>query len=133
MSERSEDCGRKVSACLGHRSPDDLMFFQENGYWPSNDCGLGITCKMDVSQSSGNSSQREKSNVKKNDQPTYSTAAPNDQPTQLIEMAGLEIRRRALSKELAQVNSEMSRLYVEILVLGIEIPWLARGRRVGIR
>ena len=71
--------------------------------------------------------------MKKNDQPTYSTAAPNDQPTQLIEMAGLEIRRRALSKELAQVNSEMSRLYVEILVLGIEIPWLARGRRVGIR
>jgi hypothetical protein len=71
--------------------------------------------------------------VKKTDKPTYSTAAPNDQPTQLIEMAGLEIRRRALSKELAHVNSEMSRLYVEIRVLGIEIPWLARGRRAGIR
>jgi hypothetical protein len=42
-------------------------------------------------------------------------------------MAGLEIRRRALSKELAHVNSEMSRLCVEIRVLGIEIPWLARG------
>ena len=71
--------------------------------------------------------------MKKTDKPTYSTAAPNDQPTQLIEMAGLEIRRRALSKELAHVNSEMSRLYVEIRVLGIEIPWLARGRRGGTR
>jgi hypothetical protein len=71
--------------------------------------------------------------VKKTDKPTYSTATPNDQPTQLIEMAGLEIRRRALSKELAHVNSEMSRLYVEIRVLGIEIPWLARSRRAGIR
>ena len=71
--------------------------------------------------------------MKKNDKPIYSTAAPNDQPTQLIEMAGLEIRRRALSKELAHVNGEMSRLNLEIRVLGIEIPWLARGRRAGIR
>jgi hypothetical protein len=71
--------------------------------------------------------------VKRTDKPTYSTPAPNAQPTQLIEMAGLEIRRRALSKELAHVNGEMSRLYVEIRVLGIEIPWLARGRRDGIR
>jgi hypothetical protein len=86
---------------------------------------------MDVSQSSG--SPRETSNVKKTDKPTYSTATPNDQPTQLIEMAGLEIRRRALSKELAHVNSEMSRLNLEIRVLGIEIPWLARGQRAGIR
>jgi hypothetical protein len=46
----------------------------------------------------------------------------HNQPTQLIEMAGLEIRRRALSKELAHVNSEMSRLNLEIRVLGIEIP-----------
>jgi hypothetical protein len=87
---------------------------------------------MDVSQSSGNCSPREKSNVKKNDKPTYSTAAPNDQPTQLIEMAGLEIRRRDLSQELAHVNSEMSRLNLEIQVLGIEVPWLPRGRRTGI-
>ena len=64
--------------------------------------------------------------MKKTDKPTYSTAAPNKQPTQLIEMAGLEIRRRALSQELAHVNSEMSRLNLEIRVLGIEIPWLAR-------
>jgi hypothetical protein len=71
--------------------------------------------------------------VKKTDQPTYSTATPNNQPTQLIEMAGLEIRRRALSQELAHVNSEMSRLNLEIRVLGIEIPWLARWRRAGIR
>ena len=71
--------------------------------------------------------------MKKTDKPTYSTATPNDQPTQLIELAGLEIRRRALSKELAHVNSEMSRLNLEIRVLGIEIPWLARGRRAGIR
>jgi hypothetical protein len=48
-------------------------------------------------------------------------------------MAGLEIRRRDLSQELAHVNSEMSRLNLEIRVLGIEIPWLARGRRAGIR
>jgi len=88
---------------------------------------------MDVSQSSGNSSPREKGNVKKTDKPTYSTAAPNKQPTQLIEMAGLEIRRRVLSRKLAHVNSEMSRLNLEIRVLGIEIPWLARGRRAGIR
>jgi hypothetical protein len=52
---------------------------------------------------------------------------PSDQPTQLIEMAGLEIRRRALSKELAHVNGKMSRLNLEIRLLGIEIPWLARG------
>ena len=71
--------------------------------------------------------------MKKTDKSTYSTATPNDQPTQLIEMAGLEIRRRVLSKALAHVNSEMSRLYVEIGVLGIEIPWLTRGRRAGIR
>jgi hypothetical protein len=51
----------------------------------------------------------------------------------LSRMAGLEIRRRALSKELAHVNGEMSRLNLEIRVLGIEIPWLARGRRGGIR
>jgi hypothetical protein len=76
-----------------------------------------------------------KSNVKKTNKPTSSssTATPNHQPKQLIEMAGLEIRRRALSKELAHVNGEMSRLNLEIRVLGIEIPWLARGRRGGIR
>jgi hypothetical protein len=67
--------------------------------------------------------------VKRTDKPTYSTATPNNQPTQLIEMAGLEIRRRALSRELAHVNSEMSRLNLEIRVLGIEIPWLHRRRR----
>jgi len=71
--------------------------------------------------------------VKKTEQPTYSKARPNNQPTQLVEMAGLEIRRRALSKELAHVNSEMSRLNLEIRVLGIDIPWLVRGRRAGIR
>ena len=69
----------------------------------------------------------------KSDKPTYSTATSNNQPTQLIEMAGLEIRRRVLSRELAHVNKEISRLNLEILVLGIEIPWLTRGRRVGIR
>jgi hypothetical protein len=66
-------------------------------------------------------------NVKKTNKPTSSTATPNRQPKQLIEMAGLEIRRRALSKELAHVNGEMSRLNLEIRVLGIEIPWLVRG------
>jgi hypothetical protein len=44
--------------------------------------------------------------------PTYSTATPNNQPTQLIEMAGLEIIRRALSKELAHVTSEMSSVFM---------------------
>ena len=62
--------------------------------------------------------------MKKTDKPPYSTPAPNAQPTQLIELAGLEIRRRVLWKELAHVNSEMSRLYVEIGALGIEIPWV---------
>jgi hypothetical protein len=61
------------------------------------------------------------------EQPTYSNATPNNQPTQLIEMAGLEIRRRALSEELAHVNSEMSRLDLEIRVLGIEIPEVPVG------
>jgi hypothetical protein len=118
---------------FGERSHEELDYCTKNGCWPEergrlhyslHDGKLGVEWQF---QSEGED-QREKT-----DQPTYSTATPNNQPTQLIEMAGLEIRRRALSQELAHVNSEMSRLNLEIRVLGIEIPWLARGRRGGIR
>jgi hypothetical protein len=64
--------------------------------------------------------------VKEANQPTSSDTAPNKQPRQLLELARLEIRSRALLQELAHVKSEMYRLNREARVLGIEIPCLAR-------
>ncbi len=57
---------------------------------------------------------------------TSSDANPNNQPKQLLELARLEIKKRALLQDLAYVHGEMHRLDREIRVLGIEIPWLAR-------
>jgi len=53
-------------------------------------------------------------------------ATRHKQPKQLLELAGLEIRRREILKDLASVEREMYRLNQEVRVLGIEIPWLAR-------
>ena len=64
--------------------------------------------------------------MKEANQPTSSDATPNKQPKQLLELAGLEIRRRELLRDLADVKCEMYRLNQEVRVLGIEIPWLAR-------
>jgi hypothetical protein len=116
-----------------HRSPDELMFFQENGYWPEQRLRPRYYVQDRCFSVEWQLQSEEEDQREKNNKPTSSIATPNHQPKQLIEMAGLEIRRRALSQELAHVNSEMSRLNLEIRVLGIEIPWLARGRRAGIR
>jgi hypothetical protein len=69
----------------------------------------------------------EKTNVKESSQPTSTDATPNNQPKQLLELARLEIRRRELLQDLADLNCEMYRLNRETRELGIEIPWLARG------
>jgi hypothetical protein len=82
---------------------------------------------MDVYGPNGNSSLMEKTNVKESSQPTSTDATPNNQPKQLLELARLEIRRRELLQDLADLNCEMYRLNRETRELGIEIPWLARG------
>jgi hypothetical protein len=79
------------------------------------------------SPSNGSSSPKEKTNVKETNQPTSSDATRNKQPQQLLELAGLEITRREILKDLANVEREMYRLNREVRVLGIEITWLARG------
>ncbi len=55
---------------------------------------------------------------------TSANAALNNQPKQLLELARLEIKRRQLLQDLADVQGEMYRLDREVRVLGIEIPWL---------
>jgi hypothetical protein len=62
--------------------------------------------------------------VKENSQP-ISDATPNKHPKQLLELARLEIRRRELLQDLADVKGEMYRLNREARLLGIEIPWFA--------
>ena len=64
--------------------------------------------------------------MKETNQQTFSDATRNKQPKQLLELARLEIRRRELLRDLANVQCEMYRLNREVRVLGIEIPWLAR-------
>jgi hypothetical protein len=56
-------------------------------------------------------------------------ATRNNQSSQLVELASLEIRRRELLRDLALVEAETHRLNREIRVLGIEIPWLPHGTR----
>jgi hypothetical protein len=56
---------------------------------------------------------KEKTNVKETNQPTSSDATRNKQPKQLLELAGLEIRKRQLLKDLADVRCEMYRLNQE--------------------
>jgi hypothetical protein len=82
---------------------------------------------MDVYRSNDSSSPKEKTNVKETNQPTSSDATRNKQPKQLLELAGPEIRRRQLLKDLADVKCKMNRLNREVRVLGIEVPWLPRG------
>jgi hypothetical protein len=64
--------------------------------------------------------------VKETKELTSSEATPNNQPKQLRGLARLEIRRRELLQDLADVKCEMYRLNREVRVLGIEIPWLTR-------
>jgi hypothetical protein len=65
--------------------------------------------------------------VKEANQSPSPDATRNKQPKQLLELARLEIRRRELLQDLADVQCEMYRLSREVRVLGIEIPWLPRG------
>ena len=65
--------------------------------------------------------------MKETNQATSSDATRNKQPQQLLELAGLEITRRELLQDLADVQCEMDRLNREVRVLGIEIPWSDRG------
>ena len=71
-----------------------------------------------------NRSRKRSPNLRASDRILAALLALLVRPTRLLPSA---------SKERAHVNSEMSRLNLEIRVLGIEIPWLARGRRAGIR
>ena len=48
--------------------------------------------------------------MKETSQPISSDATRNKQPKQLLELAGLEIRRREILKDLASVEREMYRL-----------------------
>jgi hypothetical protein len=50
-------------------------------------------------------------------------------PKELVDLAGLEIERRRLLRELIGVEVEISELRQQIRVRGIEVPWMKEGFR----
>jgi len=57
---------------------------------------------------------------KRNEQP----AAPSQASTKLMDLAGLELKRRRLLRELAEVECRRRQLSREIELKGIPIPWM---------
>ena len=50
---------------------------------------------------------------------------PNRAPVELVHLAVLELRRRHLRRELANVECQFQQLQLEIKLKGIEVPWMA--------
>lgn len=47
-------------------------------------------------------------------------------PQELRDLAGLELRRRRLRRELLNVECQYRQLQLEIELKGIQIPWMAK-------
>jgi hypothetical protein len=58
--------------------------------------------------------------TKRNEEP----AAASQTPTELRDLAGLELKKRRLLRELAEIASQQRQLLREIELKGTSIPWL---------
>ena len=55
--------------------------------------------------------------------------APTQPSTELMDLAGLELKRRRLLRELAEIEARRRQLSREIELKGIPIPWMKNVSR----
>ena len=54
-------------------------------------------------------------------------AGPSQASTELMDLAGLELKKRRLLRELAEIEAQRRQLSREIELKGIPIPWMSNS------